>query len=179
MLTYTLSTTEDELRQILELQQCNLPSFITEDERKKEGFVTVQHDFNLLKEMHFKCPHTLAKDGDTIVGYALSMHPDFGEHIEILRPMFAQIKEAKNQYFDSATYMVMGQICIAKEYRKQGIFRNLYETMKTTLLSDYSAIVTEVDSNNERSLNAHYAVGFEDLGRYTSEGKEWVLLYLS
>ena len=174
MITYTLSTSEEELKQILHLQRRNLPGSVSAAEQKTEGFVTVQHDFEILKAMHDTCPHILAKDGDTVVGYALSMHPDFGERIEVLKPMFKQLR-LRSAYKGC---IVMGQICIDKNYRKQGIFRNLYTTMRAQLLPPFSAIITEVDAKNDRSLNAHYAVGFEELGRYTAGGQEWVLISL-
>tara|TARA_R100000935_G_scaffold38680_1_gene59951 strand:- start:56281 stop:56808 length:528 start_codon:yes stop_codon:yes gene_type:complete len=174
MITYTLSTSDEELKQVLALQQRNLFASVSEEEQKTEGFVTVQHDFKLLKAMHTKCPHTLAKDGNKVVGYALSMHPGFGECIEVLQPMFEQLR----LYPAYSNFIVMGQVCIDKAYRKQGIFRNLYKTMQEHLLPDFTAIITEVDAKNSRSLHAHYAVGFEDLGKYATAGKEWVLLYL-
>jgi hypothetical protein len=183
MITYTRSTSEEELNQILRLQQCNLPNSVSEAAQNTEGFVTVQHDLQLLKAMQDTCPHILAKDGNTVVGYALSMHPDFGDSIAVLKPMFAEINSVKHSASTALRltlerFIVMGQICIDKSYRKQGIFRNLYKTMRDHLLPPFLAIITEVDAKNDRSLKAHYAVGFEDLARYTAGGQEWVLICL-
>lgn len=183
MITYSLSASEDELQEILHLQQRNLPNSVSEEDKKTEGFVTVQHDFQLLKAMHDTCPHILAKDGATVVGYALSMHPDFGERIEVLKPMFDEINSVNHLASTALSltvdrFIVMGQICIDKNYRKQGIFRMLYTTMRAELLPTFSAIITEVDAKNKRSLEAHYAVGFEELSRYTAGGQEWVLILL-
>lgn len=185
MITYTHSTSEEELHQILRLQQRNLPTSVSKEEVTSEGFVTVQHDFQLLKAMQDKCPHIIAKDGDTVVGYALSMHPDFGNAIEVLLPMFEQIHryfdsiEAATQLLSHNNFVVMGQICIDKAYRKQGIFRKLYAFMKSNLPVPFSTIITEVNAKNQRSLNAHYAVGFKKLKQYTAGGQEWVLIYLA
>lgn len=184
MFTYTHATSDEELHQILQLQQQNLPESVSETIQKKEGFVTVRHDFELLKAMHKKCPHTVAKDGEKVVGYALSMHPDFGKDIVVLRPMFEEINryyssiEAAEKLLKHGNFIVMGQICIAKAYRKQGIFRKLYEYMQSNLPAHCKTIITEVDAKNKRSLNAHYAVGFEELKTYESDGKAWVLIWL-
>ncbi|QIE60898.1 GNAT family N-acetyltransferase [Rasiella rasia] len=184
MITYHLSSSDYELEQILDLQKRNLFASLTEEEQKTEGFVTVQHDFDLLKAMHDKCPHVLAKDGTEVVGYALSMHPDFGNDIEVLRPMFEQIYlyynsiESARKLLHHNNFIVMGQICIAKEYRQQGIFRKLYKNMQSHLPDSFSTIITEVDAKNQRSLNAHLSVGFKELKRYNSGTKQWVLLYL-
>ena len=175
MITYTRASTEEELREILALQQRNLYDTVPIDERKKEGFVTVSHTLELLTQMNDTCPHVIAKASDTLIGYALCMHPKFGDSIAVLRPMFTEIDLVRPA---TEPYMAMGQICIAKGYRGQGIFRQLYETMRIGLKSEYSTIITEVDAENTRSLRAHYAVGFSDLKTYLSEGREWKLLAL-
>ncbi|PXX31521.1 GNAT family N-acetyltransferase [Arenibacter sp. ARW7G5Y1] len=168
-------STKTELRQILNLQQKNHLQNINVDEKQKEGFVTVSHTLELLTEMNAACPHIIAKDQDKVVGYALCMHPRFGNDIEVLKPMF---KEINSVIPKAEPFMVMGQICIDKEYRRKGIFRKLYETMKNSLQPEFTSIVTEVDATNLRSLEAHYAVGFEELKTYHAGGQDWKLIVL-
>ena len=55
----------------------------------------------------------------------------------------------------------MGQICIAKNYRKQGIFRGLYHFYKAELQYQFNYLITEVAAINPRSMQAHEAVGFK------------------
>ena len=175
-LQYSVVRTEEELRQIQELQKINLPKAISKEEKVKEGFVTVTHSIELLQRMNSACGHTIAKDGERLVGYALSMHPKFGNEIEVLRPMFEEIRSVLRS---DQSYIVMGQICIAKEYRGMGVFRKLYETMRQNVMANFNAIITEVDITNTRSLNAHYAVGFKDLKQYKSGGQDWRLIILN
>lgn len=175
MIVYKQTSTDNELQQILALQQQNLPQHLSVDERLREGFVTVEHSFDVLKMMNKECPHTLAVDNGKVIGYALSMHPCFGDTIPILKPMFAEIEKigfAKNDF------IVMGQICIAKSHRRQGVFRGLYQNMRAFLFPHFSKIITEVDAKNVRSLNAHLSIGFKEIHRYKSSTKEWVLISL-
>jgi len=65
-----------------------------------------------------------------VIGYALCMLKEFKKEIEVLRPMFKQIDSILNKGGD---YIVMGQICIDKRFRKQGVFRGLYQFMKAQL----------------------------------------------
>jgi len=182
MVTYHRCSTENELRQILKLQRENLPTAVSEDRKKTDGFVTVLHTFDLLKAMNNTCPHILAKENKTVVGYALCMDPKFSNMIEVLKPMFKEIESALSESTTPLTtnsnYIVMGQVCIATDYRKQGIFRKLYETMKREVLPPYESIITEVDTTNTRSLNAHYAVGFQKLSTYRANDQDWELIYL-
>ncbi len=166
-INYTIVSTIEELRQIIQLQRTNLPSSISMTEKQKEGFVTVQHDLDVLERMNDVQPHIIAKDGNNVVGYALSMVKDFKDDIEVLKPMFDKID---TQIDHKVSYIVMGQICIDKAYRKQGIFRGLYYKMRDELKSKYDLLITEVAANNNRSLQAHYTVGFTDLLVYDSDG---------
>ncbi len=172
---YTTVSAEDELLQILELQKANLPSVLAESELQAEGFVTVVHSLDLLRRMNDRCAHVLAKSGDQVVGYALCMHPDFSKEIEILKPMFQEIESVLPA---EVPYLIMGQVCIDKAFRKRGIFRGLYNRMLAQYRSEFTQIITEVDEKNQRSLRAHYAIGFEDLIRYQSNGINWYLIVL-
>lgn len=172
-ITYTTTTSIDELQQILKLQQSNLPASISNNEKEKEGFVTVQHDLEILKKMHHLEPHIIAKDDNNVIGYALSMVRSFKEDIDVLKPMFVKIDHLLNA---DTSYIVMGQVCIDKEYRKQGIFRGLYHKMQEELNNKYDVLITEVAANNTRSLNAHYAIGFTDLLVYEADGVTWHLV---
>lgn len=175
MIEYKSTSSQEELIHILELQKANLPSAVSSEEQKSEGFVTVDHDLDILTRMHEACPHIIAKDNNRVVGYALCMHPKFGDEIDVLKPMF---REIASQVAPHTSYIVMGQVCIDKAYRKQGIFRKLYEVMQATLAPQFDTIITEVDARNARSLYAHYAVGFRLLHRYHADGKDWELIVL-
>ncbi|WP_298340372.1 GNAT family N-acetyltransferase [uncultured Algibacter sp.] len=172
-ISYKTAVTDQELHQILELQQKNIPTSISEEEKQKEGFVTVHHSFELLKSMNSKCPHIIATSNNNVVGYALSMVKDFKEDIDVLKPMFTKIEA---NIPSTLKYIVMGQICIDKAFRKKGIFRGMYSKMRDEIKQEYNAIITEVDETNLRSLNAHYAIGFKVLISYHSNNQDWEIL---
>ena len=170
---FCTSSTTEELYQILDLQSRNHTESISSAEKQNEGFVTVKHDIELLKRMQTKEPHIIAKCDSKVVGYALSMHPDFEKDIEILKPMFHKIKGLLT---DAESFLVMGQICIDKSFRKQGLFKGLYNKMKQEFSPSYNCLITEVASSNQRSLNAHYSVDFKDLLIYEADAIAWHLL---
>ncbi len=176
MITYKTASTTEELGQIIALQKCNLPLSISSEEKIKEGFLTVKHDLDLLKRMNDACSHIIAKDGEQLAGYALCMHPKFRDEIDILKPMFDEVQKHFNS---DRSFIVMGQVCIAKEYRKQGVFRKLYSKMQEITKPEFDCIITEVDANNVRSLEAHLAIGFKTLTTHRAGGKNWNLILLT
>ena len=103
---YKSASTLKELEQIINLQRENVPENLSVTEMESQGFVTVRHTIDLLMRMNETLPHIIAKYNDHVIAYALSMHPDFGNTIDVLKPMFAKIHEN----FPYKNYMVMGQI---------------------------------------------------------------------
>jgi len=172
---YCRATSKQELKQILQLQSANLRSVISSRESQREGFVSVVHTLDLLERMNRVAAHIVAKTGDNVVGYALCMHPSFSDEIAMLKPMFHKVN---TQLGPNHKFMIMGQICIAKQYRGKGIFRGLYKAMSEALFPAYDSIVTEVDADNQRSLQAHHAVGFSDIEVYRSGDRIWHLIQL-
>ncbi|MBO0590886.1 GNAT family N-acetyltransferase [Cellulophaga sp. E16_2] len=173
-ITYTTSKITEELAQILVLQQANLYRNVSTEEKLAEGFLTVEHSLELLKEMNDVCPHTIAIDEQgNLAGYAMSMHPSFKDEIAVLKPMFEVIDPL---IAPEEKYMLMGQICVSKNHRKQGAFRGLYTHMKNELEHDYDSIITEIDALNSRSMEAHKAVGFEEMVGYHANEQEWVVV---
>lgn len=169
---YLRTSSEDELNQILALQKNNAIDAIPSTEKRNEGFVTVSHTYDILKQMNDVCPHIIAKDGDLVVGYALVMLKEFRDEISILSRMF----ETAAELLGDKNYLAMGQICISKAYRKQGIFRGMYNFYKEELQNEFDCLLTEVATNNERSLSAHLNIGFEVLKTQVTNGVSWALI---
>lgn len=175
-ITYHRTRTEMELKQILDLQSSNLKERLLDFEKQNEGFVTLKHDYEILKLMNDHCAHCIAKYNDRVIGYALSMLQEFRNDIPLLVPMFEEIDRALMDQKLEINYLVMGQVCIDKNYRSQGVFRGLYNFMSLELSSIYDALITEVDIKNTRSSQAHKAIGFEVLKNYSSNNQDWELL---
>lgn len=179
MIIYGTSSTDFELKGILELQKKNLSQNISAEELHSQGFVTVEHDLDLLTQMNTPFQHIIAKDEEKVIGYALVMLRKWKKEIPILVDMFDQIDsiEYQKQKLAQAKYFIMGQICIDKSYRGQGIFLGLYQEMAKRMNADFDYIITEIASRNHRSLRAHQKVGFETIKTYQIENEEeWVLV---
>ena len=114
---YTTAQSEHELKQILSLQRANLPQYISDSESKDQGFVTVEHSFDLLSNMQRSAPQVIALDQNRVVGYALVMLPSFADQIPVLIPMFDMLATLSyhGKSLHEYQYYVMGQVCIDKD----------------------------------------------------------------
>lgn len=175
MLISKAVTSTEELQQILDLQQKYLAGHNSSKEEKEQGFVTVQHNLQKLQQMHALAPSVIVKDGDAVIGYALVMLNEATSLIPELMPMFEVLNKLSynNKPLHSYNYYVMGQICIDKAYRGQGVFEMLYSKHRELMQSNFDFIVTEIATRNTRSIRAHEKVGFTLLHRYTDAADEW------
>jgi GNAT superfamily N-acetyltransferase len=176
---FTLAKSNDDLTQILALQKINLKHANSPEVETDQGFVTVQHDMELISFMNEAAAHVIAQDNGRVIGYALAMTRAFKDKVPALRSMFDMLDDLKieNKKLGDESYIVMGQICVDKSYRGQGVFRNLYKLFFDMYKPVYRNIITEVAARNTRSLNAHLSVGFEEIYRYEEQGvEEWVVI---
>ena len=173
--TFGKPETSKHFSEIIALQKANLSTAISPKSLMEEGFVTVKHTKRLLEEMHSFHPHSVVFFKGVIVGYALSMHTHFAERVDTLIPFF---KKLESFYSSDVSYLVMGQICIAKPHRKKGLFRALYSHQLQNVTPNMQWVVTEVDRRNTRSLNAHKAIGFRHLFTYRIAAVVWDVIAL-
>jgi hypothetical protein len=170
---YKRASALDELQQIRTLQLQNSAQHISSEEKLQEGFVTVQHTVALLEQMNSACAHIIAKDNDLVAGFALVMLSRFRNEIKVLTPMFERIDSLLQK---DQTYVVMGQICVAKNYRKQGLFRGLYHFYKEQLQDEFTCLITEVAAINLRSMKAHETIGFKVIDTYKDDDIVWNIM---
>src|SRR5687767_14492964 len=110
---------EEELREILELQRANLAVGLGADEIASQGFVTVVHTLEILRAMHALEPSIVARDGGRVVGYALVMPDQTRALLPILERLFVRLDSMPE--LASLRFYVMGQICVARSHRGQGV----------------------------------------------------------
>jgi ribosomal protein S18 acetylase RimI-like enzyme len=178
MIEASLVTDVADLERILALQRENLREVVSSEEARREGFVTVAHTLDSLARMHAIAPSVIARDGAALAGYALVMPVEARALVPLLEPMF--------QLFDSMAwrgrplsawrYYVMGQICVARGYRGQGVVDAMYREHRARYASRYDVCLTEIATRNVRSMRAHARVGFEVATIYRDAEDEWAVV---
>ena len=176
MITYTRSTTDTALAAILALQKINLKENITGNEMESQGFLTVSHTLADLQALNNYEKHLIIKDDEKVVGYLLAMTKYSKHDIPILIPMFEIFDKISfiGKLISAYNYIVIGQVCIDKNYRGQGILNHAYHAYKKYFSEKYDFAITEISTSNTRSLHAHKKVGFKEIYTYTDSNQmEW------
>lgn len=180
---FTTVSSQSEVSQILDLQSNNLALALSPEVAKADGFVTVQHDPDVLWRMNQHTPSIIAKDGDLVLGYALIMPPSFAPEVPILEPMFNLLETLERNGVPighQSRWFVMGQVCVREGFRGKGIFEGMFLKMRETCKEEFDFTLTEVALSNRRSLRAHEKVGFKPFYDYQEDLTEeaWRMVIL-
>jgi ribosomal protein S18 acetylase RimI-like enzyme len=167
--------TAQELKDLKALQNANLRRLIGEEEAMKEGFVTSEYSIELLQKMHEEHPSIIAKEGDEVVGYVIvTTKSVLGEHEEIDH-LFATVDNLpfNGQLLKESKYILVGQLCVGKSHRGQGLVQSMYTYYKEIFSQQYQYLVTDISQANPRSIKAHKKSGFETIGVIEQVGTGW------
>jgi hypothetical protein len=112
MLLPSLTSTLQELQQILRLQEENLIQHIDDTEMKSQGFVTLLHELTTLEEMHRLAPAVIIKDDNKVIAYALTMLQECRQLMPDLEPLVSLFDKLSwnNKPLNDYRFYVMGQI---------------------------------------------------------------------
>lgn len=141
---------------ILELQELYLVSNL-DDDQKKSGFVTTPFTVNLLKEVVANQGIFIAKSNNKIVAYAFAASWAFYSQWPIFEYMISMFPRYKFHNFDmnTITSFQYGPVCIHKDFRGQGLIKNLFEFMRINIVKKYPIAVTFINKINIPSTKAH------------------------
>ena len=79
--------------------------------------------------------------------------------------------------FVPAQCIGVGQVCVDKAWRGQGILDHCYATYREQYRNKYDFAITEIAGGNLRSLKAHRRIGFKEINKYVSPDKtEWIVV---
>jgi GNAT superfamily N-acetyltransferase len=179
MIQYNTATTREDLVGILKLQKANFSENLTQDEIERQGFVTVRHSFDELRKLNDIEKHIIAKDEQRVIAYILAMTADSKFDLPVLIPMFELFDNIKfaGKSISSFKYLVVGQVCVAKNFRGQGIIDRCYEAYKAYFKGRYDFAITEIVRTNQRSLRAHQRIGFQEIYKYkAADETEWSIV---
>lgn len=170
---------KSDLIAIKELQAQNLKEALSLEERTAEGFVTCVYDIKMLEEMCGDWSHIVAWKESFLTGYALCMQRKALPNFPILVPLHERLKSLKwkGKPIPVMDVAIIGQVCVAKGFRKQGLLQAMYTAMREQLKSSFQLLITEIDGDNIPSLRAHRSFGFEEIVRYKEQnGRVWVIV---
>jgi ribosomal protein S18 acetylase RimI-like enzyme len=169
-----------QIDSLLDLQRRNLREYLDAQTIESQGYVSFHYTPDILQKKMSGAPQIIAREGDTVVAYALSTIPEISKTIDAFVPLLEKFKTIAyhGKMLTDWRYYIVGQVCVDEKWRGKGVFDALYAEHKRLFQPDYDFVVTVIDSDNTRSLAAHWRIGFKTIHTYFDDyhGKEWQLV---
>jgi len=176
----TTVQSEADIQGILTLQRQNLRRVLAPRQQTEQGFLTLEHDPSVLRRMNQAAPSIVAKAGNTVVGFCLTMLPSFGDDIPELVPLFEHLQRLtfEGRPLPDYPYYVMGQVCVDEAYRGHGLFDAMYARHRLEYGHRFQLLVTDIAERNTRSRRAHARVGFREIHSFFDPALDetWVVV---
>jgi GNAT superfamily N-acetyltransferase len=175
MIDITRVSSLNDIIGIKHLQELNLRQHISAQESIDHGFLTASYTIEYLQEMNLACPSIIAKEGNKVIGYALVTTKKVRYGHDLVEDLFDAIdkSEYNGKSLSDINYVVVGQLCVAKEYRGQDLTQKLYGHFRDCLSNEFSYLVTDVALANTRSLRAHEKRGFQVINQLIYGDLKW------
>jgi hypothetical protein len=164
MISITTVQTEEDLLGIQELLRSNLRQNLSVDTQSSRGYLSIEYSLDFLRRINQVAPSIIAIDSASkLVGYALVISPEFAPELPDLQELTLMIStlEYKSKPLRNYTYYIMGQVCIADDFRGQKIFDRMYHKQHQLYGDRFQLLITCISDKNTRSLRAHTRVGFQ------------------
>jgi predicted GNAT superfamily acetyltransferase len=170
--------TSEHYSAILRLQSVNYIGNLAPEERK-QGFLSAQFSSEQVAEMAQDLGTTIAVVAGELAGFLCAFRREF----DTGSPVIAKMLEAYDSvHFEGkplsrCSSYIYGPVCIAREYRRRGLLRGLYQAQVADLAEQFEVGVAFVACNNPHSLQAHIAgLGMTEVGEFEVKGNRYVIL---
>lgn len=153
--------------QILQLQYANTPEQLNA-EQKRQGFIVSQMSEKQLDAVNNGLGVLLADDDGRIAGFVCLHTVDHQPRPGIVDTMLAQLPQARllddGRRLSDLRIFLYGPVCLAADYRGQGLLHRLYDAVKQLTAADFDAGIAFVNDSNPHSRAAHvHGLGMQDV----------------
>lgn len=163
---------------ILQLQSANYIAKLSVEERK-EGFLSAQFTPEQTAAIAQDLGTTVAVVDNSLAGFLCAFRREFDSGSPVIARMLDSYDRVtfEGKALSSFNSYIYGPVCIAREHRRRGLLRGLYEAQKRDLAGRYEVGVAFVSRSNPYSLQAHIAgLGMIEVGDFELKGNVYVIL---
>jgi hypothetical protein len=167
--------------QILKLQADNYIANLTVEERQ-EGFLSAQFTPAQTAQMAEDLGTMVAVIDDAVAGFLCAFRHEFDTGSPVIAAMLAAYDRLRfnGRPLSEFKGYIYGPVCIAREQRRRGLLRGLYEAQRRELAGQFDIGVAFVARANPHSLQAHVqGLGMGEAGDFEVNGNAYAVLAFS
>ncbi|MBI2230982.1 MAG: N-acetyltransferase [Deltaproteobacteria bacterium] len=163
---------------ILRLQSANYIASLSDEERK-EGFLSAQFTLEQTAQIAEDLGTMVAVVDDALAGFLCAFRREFDSGSPVIAKMLDSYDRVtfEGRPLNSFNSYIYGPVCIAREHRRRGLLRGLYEAQKRDLAGRFEVGVAFVSRSNPHSLQAHVAgLGMTEVGDFELNGNVYAIV---
>jgi predicted GNAT superfamily acetyltransferase len=163
---------------ILRLQSANYIANLSDEERK-DGFLSAQFTLEQTAQIAEDLGTMVAVVDDALAGFLCAFRREFDTGSPVIAKMLDSYDRVtfEDKPLNSFNSYIYGPVCIAREHRRRGLLRGLYEAQKKDLAGRFEVGVAFVSRSNPHSLQAHVAgLGMIEVGDFELKDNVYVIL---
>jgi hypothetical protein len=163
---------------ILALQTTYFIANLSEEERK-QGFLSAQFTAEQTARIAEDLGTMLAVIEQRVAGFVCAFRNDFETGSPVIAAMLRSYDRLSFQGRPLTSFhsYIYGPVCIAREHRRRGLLRGLYEAQKQNLAGQFEIGVAFVARNNPHSLGAHvHGLGMIEAGDFIVNDNRYAVL---
>ena len=154
---------------ILQLQNANFIANLSAEERE-EGFLSAQFSAEQTAQIAEDLGTMVALVDHRVGGFLCAFRKEFDTGSPVIAKMLNSYDRLRfdGRPLSAFRSYIYGPVCIAREHRRRGLLRGLYEAQKADLAGQFEVGVAFVARNNPHSLSAHVAgLGMIEAGDFS------------
>jgi predicted GNAT superfamily acetyltransferase len=163
---------------IIRLQAADYIDNLSEEQRK-EGFLSAKFTLEQIAAIGADLGIAIVADGDEVAGSLCAFRREFDHDSPVVAKMLESYDRAcfEDKPLSAFNSYIYGPVCIAREYRRRGLLRGLYEFQKKDLTGQFEVGVALVSHGNPHSMAAHIrGLGMTEVGDFEVNGKLFTIL---
>ncbi len=167
-----------DYRDILALQSTNFIANLSDEERS-EGFLSAQFTAEQTAQIAEDLGTMVAVVDGRVAGFLCAFRKEYETGSPVIAEMLAAYDRLRfeDRLLRSFQSYIYGPVCIAREQRRRGLLRGLFEAQKRDLSGRFDIGVAFVARNNPHSLSAHVGgLGMIEAGDFTARGNLYATL---
>lgn len=168
----------EDYAEIVRLQRANYIANLTAEERR-EGFLSAEFSLDQVAAIASDLGIAIVTMDDALAGCLCGIRREFDHGSPVVEKMLESYDQAWFQgkplsVFNSYIY---GPVCIARQYRRRGLLRGLYDFQNKDLAGQFEVGVALVSHSNPHSMQAHVeGLGMTEAGEFELNGNLFAIL---
>ena len=163
----------EDYAEIVRLQRANYVANLTAEERR-EGFLSAEFSLDQVAAIASDLGIAIVTMDDDLAGCLCGIRREFNHGSPVVAKMLESYQGKPLSAFNSYIY---GPVCIARQYRRRGLLRGLYDFQKKDLAGQFELGVALVSHSNPHSMQAHVeGLGMTEAGEFELNGNLFAIL---